>query len=245
MEQEAKLFPSEILQACACVFAKARRDKVSPDQHGDVSSQGKNNSHYAALRPRRRGEKTTQTGVFTRLSKGTLGKYLKGRGGGGRRRKKATDGRTENKKPAFLSELARAKPHMHGAGKSGLKKEAVGGADREVHLATEGGGAQTIRLVKQRLRNLQNVWNSSSVSSLLALVPPARNQTAGRPGAFVWRSKVQRPHLRQAQLSTRFCFPATHPSSYSSSRHPQFCGKSGSFVKTKLKFNPKTMRTNL
>lgn len=101
---------------------------------------------------------------------------------------------------------------MHGAGKSGLKKEAVegwgGGADGEVHLATEGVGAQTIRLVKQRLRNLQNVWNSSSVSGLLALGLPAQKSKGSRPRALLWRSKVQQ---RQAQLSTSLCFSATHP----------------------------------
>lgn len=86
-----------------------------------------------------------------------------------------------------------------------------GGADREVHLATEGGGAQTIRLVKQRLRNLQNVWNSSSVSSLLALSLPAQKSKGSRPCALVWRSKVQQPHLRQAQLSTSLCFSVTQP----------------------------------
>lgn len=41
MKQEAKLFPPRNSSGMRWCFRKARRDKVSPDQRGNVSSRGK------------------------------------------------------------------------------------------------------------------------------------------------------------------------------------------------------------
>lgn len=114
--------------------------------------------------------------------KGTLGKYLKRK----RRKKKRSHRRRVENKAAFLSELTRANPHMHDdAGSSRLKGRTLGLNASALGWKGGGGGAQTIRLVKRRLQNSQNVWNSASVSHPPALSCPHKSKAAPCAGVEV------------------------------------------------------------
>lgn len=77
--------------------------------------------------------------------------------------KKSHRWRVKNK-TTFLSEHTCANPHMHNTGKS---LEGTFSLNMSCDALSYGGGVQTIPLVKQRLQNSQNVWNSQSVSHLL------------------------------------------------------------------------------
>lgn len=96
MKQEAKLFPSEILQACACVFARHAETRFRLISAATFSRGGKK-TVILLYRSRATIERKQLKREFSQSFQKKLWENTSKGGEVGRGEEKATDGRTENK----------------------------------------------------------------------------------------------------------------------------------------------------